>query len=106
MAQNFLRRCTLSLSGSSSITIPSGGQTDLTVEAAIGASTMQMPNPGRFRVYNPNQQTIAALQNKEYQTATWSAGYQGNTGLVYSGNIKQSLYPHAENIVDSYVEIF
>ena len=106
MTQQFLRACTLSLSGSSSLSIPGGGPTDLRIEFAIGASTIQSPNPARFRITNPNPQTIASFKNKEFQTVTLEAGYQDNVGLIYSGDVKQSLYAHAEDNVTAYIDVF
>ena len=106
MTRQFLRACTLSLSGSSSLSIPGGGPTDLRIEAAIGATTLQTPNPARFRITNPNPQTIASFKNKEFAQVTFEAGYQDNVGLIYSGEIKQSLYAHAEDNVTTYIDIF
>lgn len=106
MTQQFLRACTLSLSGSSSLSVPGGGPTDLRIEFAIGASTIQSPNPARFRITNPNPQTIASFKNKEFQTVTLEAGYQDNAGLIYSGDVKQSLYAHAEDNVTAYIDVF
>ena len=106
MTQQFLRACTLSLSGSSSLSIPGGGPTDLRIEAAIGASTIQSPNPARFRISNPNPQTIASFKNQEFKQLTWEAGYVGNVGLIYTGDIKQSLYAHAEDNVTAYIDVF
>ena len=57
VSQNFLRKCTLSLSGSSTVSIPGGGPTDLQIQASIGASTIQTPNPASFTITNPNPQT-------------------------------------------------
>lgn len=106
MSRNWLRACTLSLSGSSTLSIPGGGEKDLRIEAAIAASTIQTPNPSRFRITNPNPQTIASFKNKEFQRIEWSAGYQDNVGLIFSGDIKQSLYAHSENVVDSYLDVW
>ena len=106
MTRQFLRACTLSLSGSSSLSIPGGGPTDLRVEAAIGATTFQTPNPAKFRITNPSPQTISSFKNKEFQTVTFEAGYQDNVGLIYSGDVKQSLYAHAEDNVTAYIDVF
>ena len=106
MTRQFLRACTLSLSGSSSLSIPGGGPKDLRIEAAIGATALQTPNPGRFRITNPNPQTIAGFKNQEFKTVSFEAGYQDNVGLIYSGEIKQSLYAHAEDNVTAYIDIF
>ena len=106
MTRQFLRACTLSLSGSSSLKIPGGGPKDLRIEASIGATTLQAPNPARFRITNPNPQTIAAFKNKEFATLDFEGGYVDNAGPLYSGDIKQSLYAHAEDNVTSYIDVF
>lgn len=105
MSRLYLRQCSLSLMGSSSATIVGGGAKDLRVEFLIGASTLQTPNPARFRIYNPNPQTISSFKNKEFSTVSFSAGYEGTVGQLYSGDIKQSLYAH-ETPVDAYIDVF
>ena len=73
MAANFLRTCTLSLTGASSLAITGGGSTDLDIVFDIKATTLQAPNAASFRVYNPSQDTIAAFKNKEFKTVQFSA---------------------------------
>lgn len=106
MSRQFLRTCTLTLSGSSSLSVSGGGPTDLRVAFAISASTIQSPNMARLSVYNPNPQTIAGFQNTEFQNASLTAGYENNAGLIYSGDIKQSLYIHEEDNVTSRIDVF
>lgn len=106
MGRQFLRKCLLSLAGSSNLTIPGGGPKDLRIEFAIGASTLMAPNQSRFRITNPNPQTVASFKGKEFSTVTLLAGYEDNCAQIYSGDIKQTLTAHAENIVDSYIDIF
>ncbi len=107
MSRQFLRQVEVSLSGSSSATIRGGGPTDLRIEALIGASTLQAPNPGRVRIYNPNPQTITQFQQAEKQggTVLLSAGYVSNYGPIYSGDLKQTLYAR-ESPVDAYIDLF
>lgn len=105
MSRLFLRQCSVSLTGSTSLTVNGGGSKDLRVEFLIGMSTLQSPNPGRIRIYNPAPQTITAFQNKEFKTITLTGGYSSNAGQLYSGDIKQSLYAH-DNAVDAYIDIF
>ena len=59
----------------------------------------------RFRVYNPSPSTVSALSANEFTQLTFSAGYQDNQGVVFSGNYKQHIYGH-ETAVDTYVDIF
>ena len=106
MTRQFLRQCTVSLAGSSSVSIPGGGPKDLRITFAIGASTLQAPNPAKVSIYNPNPETIASFKNKEFQDLSIQAGYQDNVGLIYSGQIKQSLYLHEEDNVSARVDIF
>ena len=107
MSRQFLRSCTLSLSGSSSATINGGGEKDLRIEFLIGVSTLQQPHPARFRVYNPDPQTITQFQQaaKSGGSVEFFAGYIDSVGSVYRGDVKQTLYAH-ETPVDSYIDIF
>lgn len=66
---------------------------------------LQSPNMASFRIYNPSQQTIAQFQNKEFTRVTFSAGYEGNSGQIFAGEIKQTIAGH-ETAVDSYIDIF
>lgn len=107
MSRQWLRQVEVSLSGSSSATIRGGGDRDLRIEALIGVSTLQAPNPGRIRIYNPNPQTIAQFQQAEKQggTVLLSAGYVDNFGPIYRGDLKQTLYAR-ETPVDAYIDLF
>lgn len=105
MSQNFLRKCTLSLSGSKSATVQGGGPTDLRIVFAIKQWHLQSPNQGSFRIYNPSPSTVAAFTNKEFKTLSFSAGYEDNIGLIFQGDISQSISGH-ESAVDTYVDIF
>ena len=105
MGRNFLRKCVLSLAGNSSSTIQGGGNTDLNIDFSIKQWHGQTPNMGRFRIYNPSSQTMANFQNREFSRITFSCGYEDNCGIIFSGDIKQTVAGH-ENAVDSYVEIF
>ena len=70
MTRQFLRQCSVSLTGSTSLSIPGGGSKDLRIEFAIGASTLQAPNAAKVRISNQTPQTIASFKNKEYQDLT------------------------------------
>lgn len=105
MGRNFLRKCTLSLSGSSSGAINGGGDTDLRIQFSIKQWHAGSPNMGSFRIYNPSSQTVRKFQNKEFSKVEFSAGYEDNCGVIFSGDIKQTIYGH-ENAVDSYIDVF
>lgn len=105
MSRNFLRKCLISLSGTSSLTVPGGGPKDLRVEFYIGQSTLQTPNTARVRITNPSPQTTAAFKDKEFQTLEIQAGYEDNVGFLYRGDIRQSIIARDENVVDSYIDV-
>ena len=101
MSQNWIRACSLVVSGS-------GGQKDLAnlrVVFAIKQWHLQAPNMASFRVYNPAPSTVSALKAKEFTQVQFMAGYQGNVGLVFQGEIKQTVSGH-ETAVDSYVDLY
>ncbi len=106
MSRNWLRSCSLSLTGTrKSRTIMGGGPADLRITFTIAASTIQSPNQGRFSIYNPNADTVAQFQNTEFKSLQFSAGYQDNVGLIYKGDIKQSVYGK-ENATDTVLTIY
>lgn len=105
MSQNFLRKCTLSLSGLKSATINGGGMTDLRIVFSIKQWHLQSPNQGYFRIYNPAPTTVSAFTNKEFSSLSFSAGYEDNIGLVFQGDISQTIYGH-ESAVDTYIDVF
>lgn len=105
MARQFLRKCVVSLSGSSSATIQGGGPTDLKVDFSIGTSTLQTPDSARVRISNPNPQTIAAFKNQEFKLLEVQAGYEDNCATIYKGDVRQGLYAHEEDNVTSYIDI-
>lgn len=105
MARQFLRKCLVSLSGSSSMTVPGGGPTDLKIDFSIGQSTLQTPDSARVRISNPNSQTIAACKNQEFKLLEIQAGYEDNCATIYKGDIRQSLFAHEEDNVTSYIDI-
>ena len=105
MATNFLRTCSLSLTGGSSRVIKGGGSTDLDIVFNIKATTLQAPNVGSFRVFNPSQATIAQFKDKEFKTVQFSAGYEDHNGPIYTGDIMQSR-SGKEDAVNGYLDIF
>ncbi len=106
MSRNWLRSCSLSLTGAQkSRTNMGGGPADLRITFAIAASTIQSPNQGRFSIYNPNRDTVAQFMNKEFKNLQFSAGYQDNIGLIYKGDIKQSVY-NKESATDTVLTVY
>ncbi|MDR3461714.1 MAG: hypothetical protein P4L76_05290 [Beijerinckiaceae bacterium] len=101
MGRNFIRTCSLQVGGA-------GRAMDLSnlrVVFKIEASLIQSPNMAHFRVYNVAPTTEAALMQGEFTNVQFSGGYVENSGLLYTGDIKQVIKGH-ETAVDSYVDIF
>ena len=63
----------------------------------------QSPNSCDVRVYNLNSQTANSLAGKEFDQLAIQAGYPGNFGLIFRGNITQSRIGR-ESATDSYVD--
>ncbi len=106
MGRNWLKKVSVQLSGSASATVNGGGNTDLMIVFSVKFWTSQSPNACRIRIYNVNQSTKAAFQNKEFQKISLYAGFEeGAYGLIFQGDIRQSIWAH-ENNVDSYIDIF
>ena len=104
MSRNFHRVCSLALSGKSGRTITGGGLADLRIEFAIKQWDLQSPNVGHFKIWNPGKSTVAQFQNQEFTKVDFSAGYEDNVGLIFSGEIKQAISGH-ETATDTYIEI-
>lgn len=102
MSQNWLRAWSLSVNGQ---TVTATGPTALRVVFHIKQWHSQAPNMASFRVYNVSPSTLAFLQAAEGSSVQFMAGYESNMGLVFSGNLKQTIAGH-ETAVDSYVDIF
>lgn len=101
MTRNWIRACNLIVSGSKGFK----DLASLRVVFSIKQWSLQAPNMASFRVYNPAFETVKALKAKEFTKVEFYAGYQGNEGLVFSGEIKQTRSGH-ETAVDSFVDLF
>lgn len=64
----------------------------------------QTPNSCDVRVYNLTRETANSLAGKEFSQLAIQAGYAGNYGLIFRGNIVQSRIGR-ESATDSYVDI-
>lgn len=74
--------------------IPVDGDTrvikDLRINFEITKSVLGPPNLGMIEIYNPNPDTLAALQNK-FTKVILNAGYEGNVRLIFKGDIRNVL---------------
>jgi hypothetical protein len=64
----------------------------------------QTPNSLDARIYNLKDATAAQIAKQEFTTISLSAGYPGNFGLLFQGNIVQFRQGRV-NQLDSYVDI-
>lgn len=64
----------------------------------------QTPNSLDARIYNVKQATANTIAKNEFTQISLSAGYPGNVGLIFSGNIVQFRQGRV-NQLDSYVDI-
>ena len=60
---------------------------DLRVNFEITKSILSFPNLCRLNIYNPNADTLAALQ-KKYTKIIINAGYQGDIRLLFKGEVR------------------
>lgn len=91
--RNWLRACTLSLTGGGGDgkILTGGGPTDLRVSFQIESHTLQSPDLAQFVIFNPSRQTAVKVQ-KEFTDLVFSAGYEGNTGEIFKGSIVETQY--------------
>lgn len=71
--------------------IPTDGEArivkELRVNFEITKSILSFPNLCKLDIYNPNEDTLAALQ-KKYTKITLNAGYEGDLRLLFKGEIR------------------
>ena len=96
MARNFGRTCALTLTGSNQQVVKGGGPTDLRVRFNIISHTLQAPNLAEIIVTNPSSETVALVQ-QEFSKLSLSAGYEDNSGIIFSGSVTQTQYGQKES---------
>lgn len=71
--------------------IPTSGETriidKLRVSFEITKSLLSFPNLARIQIYNPNQDTLSALQSK-FTKIVLNAGYEGDIRLLFTGEVR------------------
>jgi len=71
--------------------IPPGGEAriikGLRVSFEITKSILSFPNLARITLYNPNQDTLSALEEK-YTRIVFNAGYEGDLRLLFKGDVR------------------
>lgn len=99
-SEQFLRKCTLIVSGND------GQGLDLSefrIKFSVKRSPTMTPNIADIRVYNLEQDTAIYIR-KEFTRVILQAGYEGNFGVIFQGNIKQVILGR-ESATDTFIDI-
>lgn len=99
-AQQYGRTCTLLVSNKAGKALDLSA---LRIKFAVKKSGIMTPNSGQFYVYNMDR-TTTALIKKEFTHVTFQAGYVGNYGVIFTGNIKWAT-DGRENATDTFLNI-
>lgn len=100
MSQQFDRVCTLTVGD------PTGEALDLSalhIRFGIINGDTQTPKTANIRVYNVAPETAARIR-KEFTQVLLQAGYVGNAGTIFAGQIRQVRIGR-ENATDTYIDI-
>lgn len=87
--------------------IPTDGEArvikDLRINFEITKSILSFPNLCRLNIYNPNEDTLAALQ-KKFTKIVLNAGYEGDARLLFKGEVRNVFQNRAG--VDSLITVY
>lgn len=87
--------------------IPTDGEArvikDLRINFEITKSILSFPNLCRLNIYNPNKDTLAALQ-KKFTKIVLNAGYEGDVRLLFKGEVRNVFQNRAG--VDSLITVY
>lgn len=100
MTAQYGRKCSLIVGNQSGQGIE---LSDLRVKFSIFKADNQSPAHANIRVYNLSDGTAQEIQ-QEYTHMFLQAGYEGNFGLLFSGNVRQ-FRRGRENATDTYFDI-
>lgn len=73
------------------------------IKFSVKRSDTMTPNVADIRVYNLSDETATLIQ-KEFTEVLLQAGYQGNYGVIFQGNIKQVIIGR-ESAQDTFIDI-
>ncbi len=99
-SEQYLRVCSLIVSGNN---LDGLDLSQLRIKFSVKRSDTATPNTADIRVYNLEEQTALRIR-KEFTKVILQAGYQGNFGVIFSGNIKQVIIGR-ENATDTFIDI-
>lgn len=99
-SEQYLRKCTLIVSGSN---FDGLDLSELRIKFSVKRSDTMTPNTADIYVYNLEEQTALRIR-KEFTRVTLQAGYEGNEGVIFQGNIKQVIIGR-ESATDTFINI-
>ncbi len=99
-AEQYGRVCTLIVSDRS---LNGLDLSELHIKFVVKRSDTMTPNVADIRVYNLEEQTAIRIR-KEFTHVTLQAGYEGNYGVIFQGNIKQVILGR-ESATDTFIDI-
>lgn len=73
------------------------------IKFQVKTSDTATPNTADIRVYNLEEQTAVKIR-KEFTKVVLQAGYEGNYGVIFQGNIKQVIIGR-ESATDTFIDI-
>ncbi len=82
---------------------PARDLSELRFKFSVRRGDIQTPNSADIRIYNLSEQTTQAIQ-KEFTRIVLQAGYEGNFGVIFDGQIKQ-VRRGRETQTDTYLDI-
>lgn len=98
--QQFNRVCSLVVSqGTKGIDL-----SDFRIKFMVKRSESAVPNTADIYVYNVDEETAFKLRSKEFTKVFLKAGYPGNEGIIFSGNIRQAIVGR-ESAIDTFVNL-
>lgn len=98
--QQYIRKCTVLVATRSGKALD---VSDLRVKFAIKLASAQTPNAANIRIFNLSAETAIKIKS-EFTRVIIDAGYEGNFGIIFQGNIKQVIIGQ-ESATDKFVDI-
>lgn len=99
-ADQYIRECKLIVFGAN---LDGLDLSELRIKFSVKRSDTMTPNVADIRVYNLEEQTALRIR-KEFTKVVLQAGYQGNYGVIFQGNIKQVIIGR-ESATDTFIDI-
>ena len=96
----YLRTCTLLVSNKVGDTLDLSA---FRIRFSTKLSYANTPNTANIRVYNLSQDTALQIQS-QFKRVLLQAGYEGNFGTIFAGNVKQTIIGR-ESGTDTFIDI-